>query len=335
MEESKKRKITIIRLIKVIVFLAGFVGLSVIVSYMLTPKSSHPESGISYPSARGFYGEPENTIDIVVLGNSGAYSGFSPMELWNKFGYVSYVASEGNQNLGESICIFDEVLKRQKPKLLIIDVDCFWQTKNELARIEYSLKAYLYRWFPMFKYHDRWKTTTLDEMFAEKQYNYRTTTKGQYLSRDTKALEKEFVMEETDKVEEVPKSSVVFMNILLKKCEENGIEVLLIDIPATYSWNYAKHNGVEAFAKEKGLHFIDLSLVTDEKYAINWEKDTRDGGRHLNSYGARKVTRYLGEFIQENYDIEDKRGDEAYSQWDEDYKEYKAFMKKGRKKAKK
>lgn len=335
MEEIKNRKVTVMRLIKVILFLTGFIGLSFLISYMLTPKRSTPESGISYPSARGFYGEPENTIDVVVLGNSGAYSGFSPMELWHNFGYASYVSCEGNQNLGESINIFEEILQKQKPKLLIIDVDCFWQSKNEIKRIETNVKSYIYRYFPMYKYHDRWKTVKLDEMFAKKQYNYRTSTKGQYLSRNVKVPSKEFVMEKTDKVEKVPRSSVAFMKILLNKCEENDIEVLLIDIPAMHTWNYEKHNGVEEFAKEYGLNFLDLSLVTDKKYAINWKKDSRDGGRHLNSFGARKCTKYIGEFIKDNYNLEDKRGDEAYASWDEDYKEYRKFMKKGRKKASK
>ncbi|MGN0393772.1 MAG: SGNH/GDSL hydrolase family protein [Coprococcus sp.] len=331
MEEKKNRKITVIRLVKVIVFFLGFVGIAAIISYMVVPKKSDPESGIAYPSARGFYGEPENTIDIVVLGNSGAYSGFSPMELWHRHGYTSYVASEGNQNLGQSIIIFNELLENHKPKLLIVDVDCFWQTKNEVQRIEYTLKAYLYRYFPMFKYHDRWKTATMDELFAKKDYNYRTSTKGQFFSRDAQPAKKPFVMEETDEIEEVPLSSVVSMNKLLKICEENDIEVLLIDIPTTRSWNYAKHNGVEKYAKEKGLNFIDCSFIEDEKWAIDWEKDSRDGGNHLNSYGARKITVYLGKYLAENYDFADKRNDEAYAQWEADYQEYKEYMQKGRK----
>lgn len=333
MEEKKmekNRKVTIIRFIKVIVFVLGFVGLSAIISYMVCPKRSDPESGISYPSARGFYGEPENTIDIVVLGNSGAYSGFSPMELWHRHGYTSYVASEGNQNLGESICIFNELLQNQKPKLLIVDVDCFWQTRNEIQRIEYTLKAYLYKYFPMFKYHDRWKTTTVDELFAKKEYNYRTATKGQFFSRDAMKADKPFIMEETDKVTPVPMPSVLSMNKLLRICEENNIEVLLIDIPTIRSWNYAKHNGVVEYAKEKGLEFIDLSLIEDEKWAIDWDKDSRDGGNHLNSYGARKLTVYLGKYLAENYDFTDRRNDEAYAQWEADYQEYREYMKGGR-----
>ena len=56
-----------------------FCGFMALGSVMLYPKSSDPEGGLSNPNARGFYGEPKNSIDLVVMGNSNAYSAYSPM----------------------------------------------------------------------------------------------------------------------------------------------------------------------------------------------------------------------------------------------------------------
>lgn len=39
---------------------------------------------------------------------------------------------------------------------------------------------------------------------------------------------------------------------------------------------------------------------------------------HTNIWGAQKVTAYLGEFLAENYDLPDRRGDRNYEIWDRD-----------------
>ena len=45
---------------------------------------------------------------------------------------------------------------------------------------------------------------------------------------------------------------------------------------------------------------------------------------HLNPRGASKVTAFLGVWLAENYDLEDRRGDHAYAYWDENLKKYEA-----------
>ena len=83
-------------------------------------------------------------------------------------------------------------------------------------------------------------------------------------------------------------------------------------------------------AKELGIPFVDLN-TTEGKNAINWKKDTRDGGRHLNCYGAKKVTREIGKYISENYTFTNKKKDPEYKSWNKAYREYKQFMKTDKK----
>ena len=98
-----------------------FCGFMALGSVMLYPKTSDPEGGLSNPNARGFYGEPKNSIDLVVMGNSNAYSAYSPMLMWKKYGIPSYVVAEGAQNIAETVNILEELLTCQKPKLIILD----------------------------------------------------------------------------------------------------------------------------------------------------------------------------------------------------------------------
>ena len=55
--------------------------------------------------------------------------------------------------------------------------------------------------------------------------------------------------------------------------------------------------------------------------------DTRDGGNHLNYSGATKMTKYIGQYLKDNYTLNDYRHDPHYEQWNKDYE---MFMKKNK-----
>ena len=55
---------------------------------------------------------------------------------------------------------------------------------------------------------------------------------------------------------------------------------------------------------------------------INWKKDTKDKGNHLNYRGAKKVTKYLGNYLKKTGLLEDHRKDSKYESWDRAYDIY-------------
>ena len=57
---------------------------------------------------------------------------------------------------------------------------------------------------------------------------------------------------------------------------------------------------------------------------IDWEMDTWDEGDHLNFTGAKKVTAFMGEWLEDTGLFEDKRSQEAYSQWNVFLQDYLA-----------
>ena len=69
------------------------------------------------------------------------------------------------------------------------------------------------------------------------------------------------------------------------------------------------------FLKDYDLEYYDLN----ELDMIDWSKETRDGGEHLNYNGAKKVSNYLGEYIKNTGLVEDHRGDKKYASWQEAY----------------
>lgn len=63
------------------------------------------------------------------------------------------------------------------------------------------------------------------------------------------------------------------------------------------------------------------------RFDFDWKTDTRDGGNHLNSRGARKCTMFLGDYLSRNYELTDRRTDKSFSLWNKDYEEYRKKVK--------
>ena len=128
-------------------------------------------------------------------------------------------------------------------------------------------------------------------------------------------------MVETDKRAKIPGSSIIAVKQMQKLCEEKDMDLLLLEMPSESSWSYKRHNAVKDFAEEHNLPFVDLNLDRD-RFDFDWTTDSRDGGNHLNSAGARKVTRFIGEYLKEHYDLPDHREDPDFNIWHEDFKAY-------------
>lgn len=312
-------------LIKMIAFVMVFVVIVGMLGVAFTPKKSDPGSGITNSNARGFYGEPKNSIDVLILGDSNAYSACSPMYIWNKYGIPTYVAAEGFQNVTGASNLLDEVLTCQKPKLVVFDVNMLWTGKTTLKKVENNLKNTAYKYLPLAQYHNRWKSMDIKEMFEAKDYTYRSASRGQYLSMEVKPFTGQSKMVKTDAVEDIPEVSRVLLDKLISKCNENGIKMMFMETPTAKSWNYARHNAMVKYAKQKKIDFVDMNTL-EGKYAIDWSTDTRDGGRHLNCDGAEKVSAYLGKYISEHYSFKDKRDSEKYADWNNDYLDYIKYM---------
>lgn len=314
------------RLVKAVSFCCVTAMLICLCSYMLAPKDNTPEGGIINPSANGFFSEPKNSVEIAVIGNSDAYSGFSPMELWKTFGYTSYVSAEGHQSLAQSYAQLKKMTECHDIKLVILETDEFFVKSGLTEGAMRLANAYAGSVFSVFWYHDRWKTVKPRELLKKPNYTAHCATKGQMLSNEINGYTGGEYMVKTDKREEIPLSTLVPLEMIVSHCRENGIKLMLVEIPSQTSWNYERHNAVNDFAEKNGLPFLDLN-IDRESFGFDWKTDTRDNGNHLNSLGARKCTRYIGDYLMKNYKLTDYRRDPAYEQWNRDYEEYKKAVK--------
>ena len=307
--------------IRAVGFLCILIGVTVGSSYLLMPKGNDAEDGINNPVAHGFLSEPENTIDITVIGNSDAYSGFSPMVLWETFGYTSYVSGEGKQSPAQSYAMLKKVLERHHPRLAVLETDNFFSRSKVVESAARIINAGLGSPFSVFQYHDRWKTVKAKELFKKPNYLAHCAFKGQWVSTEVKPYNGGEYMVKTARERKIPKAGKNAVDAFLDLCRKEQVEVLFVAMPSASSWSYKKHNAVKRFADDRGIPFLDLNLDRD-RFRFDWTTDTRDGGNHLNNQGAAKATRFIGNYIADHYAISDHRAEEAYQQWDADYREF-------------
>lgn len=256
--------------------------------------------------------EPENTIDVLVIGDSESYTSMSPMDLWSQTGITSFDCGQPGQRIQETCFLLKEALKTQSPKVVMLETNVMFRNPGFLTNVSMSVIEPIRYYFPIFRYHNLWKML----IDGRKNPNF-SGYKGFEIRGKVVPYEgSDQYMKETKDVQEIPEFVWHYMEEIKKMCKEKNAELLLVSAPSPHNYNYKKHNAIEQYAKKFGLPYIDLNMKTKE-IGIDWKKDSYDKGDHLNIRGAQKVTEYMGKYLQENYKLPDHRNEKAYQEWNE------------------
>ena len=71
--------------------------------------------------------EKENTLDVLFTGDSEASNTFSPFQYWKEQGIASYNLGGSAQRLNDCYTVLEDVLKHQKPKLLVLEANTLFR----------------------------------------------------------------------------------------------------------------------------------------------------------------------------------------------------------------
>lgn len=302
-----------------VAFLLILVVLLAALSPVFRPKNNTAEARTQDVQADGILGEPENTIDVLFLGNSEAYCSFIPMEIWKEHGITSYVCSTPAQRMYQSVEYLRSVFRTQRPQIVVVmALAICW----DYSPVEVVTKM-TGEWLPVVRYHDRWKSLQAEDFYKPVRYTHVEADKGYRLYRESRAADTTEYMEPTDAVERLPSKNVRRLEIIHRLCQEHGAQLVLVSVPSTYNWNGRRHNAMTALAESMGIAYLDLNCMQQE-VPIDWEMDTWDEGDHLNFTGAKKVTAFMGEWLEDTGLFEDKRSQETYSQWNVFLQDYLA-----------
>ena len=297
--------------LRCVVFLAVLALLLTGVSQLVRPKNNTRSDGIHDPAANGILGEPDNTIDLLILGDSESYSAFIPMQLWQQYGYTAYCCGTSRQTLYYSEAFLHKAFQKQSPKLVILETDVIY--------IDFSYGSMLLQeagnLFPVFSYHDRWKSLKANDWRMTVNYTHTENAKGYQLRCNATPADASNYMTPSDAYAPIPKRNRAYVERIKAFCDENGAQLMLVSTPSTVNWNMARHNSTQALADKLQIPFIDFNTMSDQ-VPINWSTDTRDQGDHLNYFGAKKVTAALGDYLSDNSLLPSHKDDPEYSDWD-------------------
>lgn len=311
---------------------------------------------ISYKlsNAYSFTAEPNNTIDVACVGNSNLYSSISPAILWNDYGCTSTVIASPRQTTMRSYLFLKELLKKQTPKVVVIETDMFYEGANnkkdnkknfDLVKTlktvpilntvstlvnDSNITDIVEKNYGVFLLHDNWKMLSvknIKHLIETRNEKPKTIEHGFYFNNSVDKLNPNNYMKVTNEVEEIPSKNVIYIDKMISLCKAKNIEVVFIDVPSVGSWNYARHNAVEELAKTYGVQFLDLNTKLDE-VNIDFKSDFRDEN-HLNYSGAVKSTRYLGSALNKKYDtlLIDRRNDVKFQYWNDYNEEFEKLYK--------
>lgn len=306
------------RLLTVLAFLLGLGAILLWTSRVFTPKDNSEEAGMHYVRAHSFLGEPDHTVDVVILGDSIVYSCISPMEMWGHDGIAAYDCATGAQSLDLTWYYVKQIVKRQCPKVLMIEGltalrkmkanDCvYWEAAGR---------------FPVLIDHSYWKRLKWSDVLTSPNYTHIELEKGFYANFKRKAYRgKRDYMADTGQRREMPLLNRLYLDRILALCRGNGIQVVFLSTPSPVNWSWANHCAVEDYARSRGVDYLDLNLSLEEM-EIDLARDFRDRGDHLNFYGARKISIAISAFLRDRYALPDHRQEEGYQRWNEDWAEY-------------
>ena len=265
--------------------------------------------------------EPEEMVDVAILGDSESYTLVSTYQLWKEAGIASYIGGQSGQWIGESYFSLKKILKRQAPKVLILETNEFF-SRGDASVIKDAAKSaqeFARQMFPILKYHRFWKMEPADPKLQTTIFN------GFELRAAVAPYTGGVYMHATDDRTPVTFITRYYLDKIKRLCDAHGTKLLFVTAPSPVNHTMQRHNEVQALADALAVPYLDLNLNTEE-LGIDWNLDTLDGGDHLNYTGCQKATAYLQRYMQTHYTLPDRRDDVRYEAWNKQAEEFEKLL---------
>jgi len=289
--------------------------------------------------------------EVLFVGDSHMVNAVFPMELWEKYGITAYNISSYGNTIPVSYWTLVNALDYASPKVVVVGIkdvdknikltgsssdahtafDCYPISRNKIRAIEDLMNdpeamddvgnRYMdMKWeyyFTLGKYHSRWNELGESDFRIEPDEQ-----KGGAMAIGV-AVPQDYDLIDPDRAVDEYGWGFEYIRRIIEECQQREIEVLLTFLPfPSDADDQMAANTVSSIAEEYGVSFIDFVSLDQ---VVDYNTDCFDPSSHLNPSGAQKVTDYLGRYLIDHYDVEDRRGDARYSGWNEDYQAYLAY----------
>ena len=340
-------------IIKIITFTAIVLIILAALSAIFNGRFWYTNGYVANRDARyaAFGLEEPGRIDVLNVGSSLCDVSLSPPELYRDYGITSYNMGRDMQNRSATYYALLTALRSQKIKVLLWETDNLckqddeirvrrsdgYRYKDYMLPYRQELAEFYYYHFPVLRYHSSWINWVSgikhDQFYKgfqikkeivkpEPEEDSAKEGPGDDSAKESPEDKKPLTRAEKLRAKIALKDKLKFrmdqmyaFRRIYNLCKANDIKLVLYSAPSMkYYPTRRRHDAVAELAQKYGIDYIDGNFDED-LIGIDWDKDSCDGGKHLNLYGSRKMTRYLGEYLRKHCDLEDHRGDPAYAEW--------------------
>ncbi|MDD6050135.1 MAG: hypothetical protein PUC00_02510 [Clostridiales bacterium] len=276
-----------------------------------------------------YYALPRDTVDVLMVGSSHVGMNVDNGMLWDDYGIASYTLWSGMQPLWNTYYFLKEGLKYQNPKVVVAEVflagtDVEYSDKTVAFKNVRAMRPSVDRFknalisYPTWQeaaealwgmpyYHNRY-----DELEAS-DLDFALYTRDLGVNRiqlPSDRIAKVNLLDGSQLTDQLPLSekNEKYLRMMIDLCKSKGVQLVLLIAP--YEANEteaAKLNTLTAIAAEYGVPTLNY-LKAWQDINIDPSCDFYDVG-HLQYTGIVKLTDSIGTYLQEHYQLADRRLD--------------------------
>lgn len=304
----------------------------------------------------------EDTVDAVWIGTSGVDRYWLAPKAYEEHGITLFTLASDAMPTWLFTNVIEEAYAHQNPELIIVDMRAYGQSNTKASTMDVRARRVLdamdffssnriktafrtmeviHETFeeeprfelsyllPYIKYHTMWQ----EEGYSVA--NHLDNTGDAYLgffmnaSASVKRSAMEKVVHDAERYEALDPVAENSLYDLLDYAKTNNIELLFVDTPHFKAEKeMGRSNALVKILKEEGANYINFCETDAEGNFVNGltldpEADFYNAG-HVNFYGAEKFTETFAAYLDEHYDLPDRRNDAAVQEeWDGIYAKMK------------
>ena len=273
------------------------------------------------------YSEPDNTLDVIIVGSSHVNNGYIPNLLWEENNASACNVFSWSQPMWVSYHYIKETLRTQQPEVVVLDT--FGMTyghsyimPEEIDRTSYANSFNLdpglnylqliatsercgldlrdsSEFLNLVRYHTRWKYPDKEMLTYDPhdQYDY---LKGYGFVLGAAGLSDPAIPIPEEPFEPY-EYCIEYLDKTVELCEKEGIRLILTMAPYIYNETEAGIcRWIELYAQEHGLTFLNYLGEDGKRIGFDYAADLIDIG-HCNYSGALKLTRDLCRYLEQNH----------------------------------
>ena len=284
----------------------------------------------------GFFLEPEDSLDVVLIGASQLYTGYSAPLAWRDYGFTSYPLTVSNIPARLYGSLLTEAVNRQHPKLIVVDIDGFI-TDEDPEKLEANLRKWLDNmpwsrnrietirtcvpaelqssfYFNIAKYHANWYQPGT---WLPVQQRLRAMDKTGYsLTKSFEAIGQSLTDADTPDTRPLTLSdaNAQYLRDFCAQAQRLGTNVLFLRMPhRTQTTDPNVFADVAAVVGGYGYDLLDLHDAFDT-VGLDRCADFMDSD-HLNAIGMETFTAWFGQYLTERYDLTAAHSDAVTAEW--------------------